>query len=112
MGEYWPLYVSLGILLVVGVLVPLVVADFYDPSEIEVSGVLSPLFDFIDNGITVDLPLIGEIGINPFDWIGSLKDSLLDYISYMSMIPNILLVPLTIIMIIGIIWGLIALFKP
>lgn len=110
-GDYRPLFFSLGFILFVGLLLPLIISSLVETPPIsEVTGVMSPFVDFVDEGFCITALLLGEICINPFDLLGdTLKDYLVDSLITLSIIPNEILIPILILTTLGIIYTIIKL---
>lgn len=101
-GEYYPALISLSIILVLGFVFPLIISPFVDVESIVPSGILENLITFVSDGITFTLPIIGEFTLNFFDLFGeTFKGYLVDNLTYMSLIPSIILIPLTIFIFFG-----------
>ena len=96
--DYVPLYITLGLIFIIGVGIPLMVSDFVDTSETVPDSAISPLVDLVENGIS-----IFTFNINIFGFLGdTLQNALVDYLTIFSYIPDLILIPLIIIMIVGI----------
>lgn len=105
MGDYAPLYFSVMILLLVGVLLPLVIAPFTagKPSQ---DSLLTPMVELVDDGACIDVPLLffgnKEFCFSPFSWFGDeIKLGFVTYFSAFTYIPPVILIPLIIIMMLG-----------
>jgi len=99
-GDWKPLYISLGITFVLGFLLPLILAPFAVEDEFtdEATGLFATLSNFIDNGIS----LFG-FSFNPTQIIfgEAGKDFLVQQYLAFSLIPGILQVMILIIIITG-----------
>lgn len=103
--DYVPLYITLGMLFCIGVLMPLTISDFVDTETIETESILNPLIDVVEEGVgifTFNLDIFGFLG-------ETLRGALVDYLTIFSFIPEIILIPLIIIMITGIVYTIIKL---
>ena len=70
-GDYAPLYWSLGILVLVGVMVP-PLADFLDLTEVQDDSIVTPLLTLVSEGISVDFGFLGSYSLNFFGMLGSI----------------------------------------
>lgn len=96
--DYIPLYITLGLLFSVGVLMPLVIGDFVDVDNPPENSIMNPIVDLIENGIS-----FFTFELNIFSILGDdLQESLVNYVKTFAFIPNLILIPLIIIMIIGV----------
>lgn len=103
--DYIPLYITLGLLFVIGVLMPVVIGDFVDVEEPPESSLMNPIITIFGEGI-------GFYGfnLNIFGFLGdTLQTSLTNYVTMFAFIPNMLLIPLIIVMITGIVYTIIKL---
>lgn len=108
MGDYVPLYVSLGLLFLFGVLYPSIYGTFYD-LDLQHDNILAPLVDVIDNGFTVDLWFY-EVTLNPFDNLGqTFQDYLLNVVIALTYLPPYVIIPLMIVIIFGFLYTIIKL---
>lgn len=101
--DYVPLYITLGMLFIIGVFMPLVVSDFVDVESPPESSFLNPLITLFDEGVS-----IFTFNLDIFGFLGeTIQTALVNYVSIFAFIPNILLIPLMIIMIIGVVYTII-----
>lgn len=115
-GDWFPLYLSLIILFLLGGLIPLIIQGFVSEGIYDESSFIAPLINVVDNGFTIaDITLFGwniwdGINFNPFDWFGADFNSfIINQISAFTFIPNYISIPLLIICILGLIYTLIKL---
>lgn len=119
MGEYVPLYISFGILLIIGVFLPLIASSFIDFEVIELSGFLGSMDTLIREGINLDVfdvTFFGiDLGIPNFDIFGMLGETIRDYFSNLlvtfSVIPVIILIPLISLMMVGFVYTIFKLIR-
>lgn len=105
MGEYTPLFWSLGIIFLLGGFVPMFMSGFVDVSSPSPSSIVAPLSDRIDDGVK-----FFGFSFNPFNLLGStLKSFFVKQVNSLSYVPNFLLFPLLIICILGFAYTLIKL---
>lgn len=98
MSDYKPLYLSLGMIFVVGILLPFMISSFIDLNNVEVSGIVTPIIDLVENGVS-----IFTFSINPFNIFGeTIKNSIIDYLKYFSLIPDLIIIPYVLITLFGI----------
>jgi len=101
--DYVPLYISLAIIFMIGVGVPLLVSDFIDTTTINQSSLMTPLVNFVQDGVSIfgfNLDLFGFLG-------DTLQNALVGYLTIFTYINDIILIPLIIIMITGIVYTVI-----
>lgn len=83
MGEWTPIYISLIIILVMGIIVPFAVNLVVDVETEEIEGPASGIIDLIENGVD-----IFTYNLNPFNFIDSeLKFSLINWIRGFGYLP-------------------------
>lgn len=104
--DYRPLMYSVVLILIVGVVMPLIISPYVDVDDIPEESAMNPLITLFDEGVS-----IFGFSINIFGFLGDLQDNLVDYISIFAFIPNIVLIPLVIIMVLGIVYTLIKLIR-
>lgn len=115
MGDYIPLMLSVGVILILGVMLPFAVSPFIEVDDLETTGLLNSTIDLIDDGITIGgltifgLTLYDGVSINPFNVLGGGKDYLVENMIYLSIIPEYILFPLIIMCLLGIAYTLIKL---
>lgn len=104
--DYKPLYISLGLIIIIGVILPLILLNFTETKQIpDENSILSPVINIIENGVT-----IFSFNIDLFSFFGeTIKTNLITYLSAFAFIPNIILIPLLIIIITGILYTFIKL---
>lgn len=104
--DYKPLYLSLGLILIIGVFLPIFISDFTDTENIPENSILNPLITLVGDGVS-----IFGFNLNIFGFFGdTIQESLVSYISIFAFIPNLLLIPLLIIIITGIVYTIIKMF--
>lgn len=112
MSDWFPMYLSFGIIFSLGIVLPLVLFPFTS-NTINQNSILSPLIDFIDNGVDIEVPLIvttKHVKFNPYDIFGqTIKNSIVSYLSVFSFIPIIIVLPLVVIVFFGYIYTIVKL---
>lgn len=106
MGDYTPLYWSIGIILTIGVLLPVVVMGFGVVEEIELTNpLISPLVDFVQNGVN----FLGY-NIDFFEIFGdNFRNFIIDYLTAFGLIPLGIFIPLMIIVFTGFVYSIVKL---
>lgn len=90
-------------LFTIGVLMPFVISDFVDVTNPPESSIMNPLITLFDEGVS-----IFTFNLNLFGFLGeTLQTAIVNYLSIFAFIPNILLIPMAIIMIIGVVYTII-----
>lgn len=113
MGEYTPLYISLALLIIIGVVLPAIINSVVtNPNPDEINSLSTGMIDLVENGLTFNLgSIIGTFTVNPFNILGSeLKAGLTDYITALGYLPLWILIPVIIIITTGFIYSTIKLF--
>lgn len=111
MSNYVPLYVFLICLLVVGVGLPLFIGPFVDVSSYDSDSIIAPFITFLDQGLSISFFGLGSFDLNVFFWLPQFaKDYMLNYLNTFSYIPNVLAVPLMLIMFISLSYTIIKFF--
>lgn len=105
MGEWKPLFIGLFIIIVIGAFMPVIIAPFIDLSDIQDTGIFTPLINLMNNGVTVDL--FGSTYLaTTFDFFGftgdTVRQSITDYLTVFSIIPLYITIPLFVFSIVGI----------
>lgn len=104
-GDYKPAMISLGIILILGGLLPLILQDFVDVGTYDYTGFMEPIINLVENGIE----LFG-FEINVFGIFGeAIQTFLVNQLIVFALIPSIIAIPLIIIIIFGFIYTLIKL---
>lgn len=116
MGDWEPLFYALGILFLLGIVLPQIVASFIDVTVIEPSPIVENLVDIVNSQVTIPIPFLSDITIvliDPFNLFGGfLQGFITENILALTVIPNIILIPLLVIAILGIIYSTVALILP
>lgn len=109
-GDWLPLYISLGILFVLGGLIPILISGFVPDGEYNNEAFITPIRDFVENGIDIDLPLVPDITFSPFGWFGDdIQEYIVDKYNAFTYVPDLIAIPLLIIMLIGFFYTIIKL---
>lgn len=110
MGEWTPLYISLIILFVIGLVIPALMSHFVTEGSYNYDSFVAPLIEVMEDGFDITLFWIYDTNINPFLWFGvSFRDFLVDQMSAFSYIPSYFSLPLIFIVIAGIIYSIVKL---
>lgn len=116
--DYNPLYLSLVILFVFGIIVPVVIAGFTDYETYDHNNYLASIIDFVANGVSLQIPVpflpdLEVASFNPFEMLGdSVKDALLEYLVAFSYIHPVIAIPLIIFVSIGVIYTIVTMILP
>ena len=119
MGNYIPLYIFLGLLLGIGVLLHLFISPIINTEEADVTSVIYPFIDFFTEGIQLDFPVINIFGFNLmngidldfFFWLpDNARNAMISYFNIFTYIPNLISLPIMIIMIVSLVYTIIKLF--
>lgn len=89
MGEWAPLYISLIILVIIGLVVPVLVFPFVPEGEYNYNSLISPLIDNIEDSSVINT---------------NFQNMLISYLSAFSYIPNYITFPLFLFILVGIIY--------
>lgn len=96
-------FIGISLLLVLGLLIPAIVAEYSNltieqiPEDSILNGVI--------NILNADLSILG-LQLNPFKWIDAINDYLIKSIIALSVFPELILIPLTIFIILILIYSL------
>lgn len=105
MSDWIPLYISLLIIMLIGVFVPYMISGFIDVSEPNPDSYVNSIITLVQNGFSIDLFFIWNLGINPFSWFGaSFQNAIILYLNAFSYIPSAISAPLLILVIVGFTW--------
>ncbi len=107
MGEWKPLFIGMFIIIIIGVFLPVIVGGFVDLTDVEDTGIFTPLIDLINNGVTVSF--FGSTFVTTtFDFFGftgdTVRQGMIDYLVSFSLIPLIITIPLFMFAITGIVY--------
>lgn len=106
MGEWTPIYISMVLLIFIGVILPMTISPFVDGDGVNSDSFIYPITNIVKNGFDVNLFWVFDTTIDPFSWFGDgFKDVIYDYLSVFSHIPSVLSVPLLIFIILGFVYG-------
>lgn len=114
--NYIPLFYALLILFAIGILFNFVVQSFDNTLIPTPEPPVSTAIDFIrfQQNFSVDLPFVAPI--TPFNLWGSFGDAIAEFVVsqllFMSLIPNIILVPLILFGVIALVWTIVKLVLP
>ena len=120
MGEWKPLYISLFMLLILGGLLPYIMASFIDINSYSSSydGYLDPIITFVGTGTNLDfsipIPFLPNVDFdfdfNPFGLLGgNIQNFLVNQLVGFSLIPSVLGIFLIVIMSVGFVYSIIKL---
>lgn len=113
MSEYIPLYISLGLIFIIGGFIPLIISGFIDVSEPSSDSFIASISDFIDTGFTIPIFGFFNLSINPFGLFGEgFEDILISRLNAFSYLPNSISIPLLILILVGFVISLITIIKP
>lgn len=113
MSEWKPLFISLGILLIIGIFMPLIVLPFATLEDAEPTGFLGEVNNFVQNGVDVTLFNVTFFGaefdtitnFDVFDFLGeTARNYFSDLIVTFNIVPAIITIPLLVIVIVGIVY--------
>ena len=114
-----PILFSVILVLVLGTFLTLFVAPFVDTNDPNENSSIYFVADFFDNGISIswDVPIFGEISTQ-FDPIGiffsesnSIRIFIVDKINLMTYIPDVVIIPLMILVLMSLIYGVVAIIR-
>lgn len=115
MADFKPILITLlAIFLLAGAL-NLFVSPFVEVVEVQNDSVLSSFVNFIENGFTINIPVIEDWEINPINWLflgsSGIKSFFVEQLTLLTYIPDYFLIPLLIILLGGLIWSILALLR-
>lgn len=104
-GDWKPAMISLGIILILGGVLPIILQDFIDVGSYNYDDFLAPLINLVENGFS----LFG-FTIDVFGIFGStIQNFLVNQLIVFALIPSVIAIPLIIIIIFGFIYTIIKL---
>lgn len=113
MTEYKPLIYSIGIILFIGLIVPFVLGYFVNVDEVESSPLLNGSINIINANYSFQLiPFVeaSKFNLNPISWLGNtFRQTIVDSLTYMSLLPEFLLLFVLILCTISILYAIIKL---
>lgn len=115
-GNYVPLYIFLGLLIFIGIAIPLILGDLIETENINQNSFSAPIVDVITNPINIEIPLVslfvGATDINIIDWFPqSIQESIKSYAIKLTYVPDVIAIPAMIIMLISLIWAVLMLAR-
>lgn len=109
-GKY--LYLSLILIFVIGGIVPLVISNFVNVEVNSYDGYLSPIVTFVQEGVTIKLPLLSSFTLNFFKIFGgTIQNFIASQIVAFGLIPEIIGIPLLILIVFGFVYGIVRLIR-
>lgn len=110
-GGYNSLVFGIIMLVLFGGIVPLMLIQFTTPQE-DYDGYLAPVINFVQDGITFDIPIFGELSLNIFSFLGNFQDYLVTLLQGYSLIPAVLGIPIILITMASLLYGGVKLILP
>lgn len=102
-GDWQPMFFGLGIVLVLGFLLPLILQDYLNIEDYEPTGFLSPLIEIVQEGVG-----IFGFNIDIFGLFGEgFKEFILNQLLVFAVLPEAISIPLLLIIISGIVYTII-----
>jgi hypothetical protein len=116
MSDWKPLYISIILLVILGLVIPAVISPF-TPDTYNHDSLIAGEIDKIENGYTIPIEFLGiditEFNFNPWTYAPlTLRIAVVDYLTVFSYIPTYLTVPLLIIIVFGIVYTFITMILP
>lgn len=116
-GDYYPIYISLALIFILGGIIPLIVNSFVDVDIPRNDSTIEPIVTFLTDGVnvTVEIPFLPDFNFD-FDPLFFFPDSIQDFIDQqliaITYIPDYISIPIGIFIILGILWSIVALLLP
>lgn len=108
------LFVTLTLVLI-GFFMGIFVNPHFSSVDPNPSSALYGLVDFVENGVSYDLPVLGTISFNPASWlwlgIDAVTDYFVDTLTSLTYLPNVLSIPLVVLLVIAFIFVVISLIS-
>lgn len=123
MGDYKPILFVLLFIFILGGVLNLVISPIYDVTTPDNSSLMYDAIDFIENGfgigttgiLDIVFPDLEIITISPVTWLWFGNDKVtsfvVDQLTLMTYIPNSVLIPILIILLVTMIYGIISLIR-
>lgn len=122
MGEYKPLIFGVLLICLLGLILNVFISPFVDSTSVQSGSILYGFTNFVENGWSVNVPFlssifsnIGTITLSPVTWlwlgINSVTDFVVGQLTLMTYIPNIILIPIVFIILIGFAYSLVTIIR-
>lgn len=111
MSDYKPIFYSLIVIILAGIILPFVLGFFLNVDNITTSPLANGLSDFIEEGYDVSI-LTLSINLNPFGILpDSLETELSNAIKYMGLLPDFVLISILIFVFVSLGYGIFRLIR-
>lgn len=116
MATFKPLLIFMVTLITVFLFINLVISPIYQIEDIQRKGITGSLADTVENGFNLEsLPFLGNTTIKPISWFylgnQAVESFLINQLTYMSIIPSVILLPISIILIGSLGWTILIIVK-
>ena len=112
MANFKPLLGTLVFILFIGLVLNVFVAPFVDASDPVSESVLEGFSGFVENGLTINVPVVGELSFNIFGIFGSsAQDYLVEQINIMTYIPDAIALIILILSIAGLVFSVVTIIR-
>lgn len=99
--DFKPMLIVLGILIVLTIFLNVFISPFVSSAGVSTNSSLEGFINFIDNGFSFQLPILGNITFSPVTWfwlgIDPITDWVVDSLVVISYLPDMFAVPLVIL---------------
>lgn len=122
MGEYKPIIFGVLLICLLGLVLNVFISPFVDNTAVNSGSILSGFINFVENGFTISVPFLSsifsslsEVHISPVTWlwlgISPVTDFVVEQLTLMTYIPNIILIPILIIILVGFAYSLVTIVR-
>lgn len=115
MSNWFPGAFAIIIILFLGLVIPFIVSGVVTLDSIEPDGLMNDTINIIDDGynFTINIPILPDVaGTLPSPVPSVMRDDLSDRLTYMSLIPSVILFPLLVLCFLGLMWSIVKLVIP
>jgi len=114
-SNWYPGAFAIVLILLVGLLFPLITSGFVDEQSVGTTGLMNTTISYINDGynFTIHIPVLPDIdGTLPSIVPSAMREPLTSRLAYMSLIPDVILVPILILILLGMAWTIVKLVVP
>lgn len=105
MVSFKPILLSLALLFIIGAFLNLTIGSQVDVSSPSNDSVLAGFSNFVENGVLIDVPVLGNITFSPVTWLwlgfDSVTDFMVEQINLFTYLPDKLAIPIFVLIILA-----------
>lgn len=115
MSNFKPILVTVLCIFVVGLFLNIFISPFVDSTGVVEDSILEGFIDFIEDGWTISIPVIGEITMSPVTWfwfgIDAVTDFVVEQLTLLTYIPDTIALILIIIGILAMAFSVVTIIR-